>query len=78
MLTFEEKLTIIETFPQLVRKEVSLNRVNFHFPESQFEKKSSSITCIQTGTGLFTQQVYPDMKKTGKDSSTSVNFRSRL
>ncbi|MCH1624282.1 hypothetical protein [Fredinandcohnia quinoae] len=39
MLTFEEKLTIIESFPELVRKNVSLGRVNFHYEESIFEKK---------------------------------------
>lgn len=39
MLTFEEKLSIIETFPELQRKDVSLGRVNFHYPESVQEKK---------------------------------------
>lgn len=39
MLTFEQKLNIIETFKELERKDVSLGRVNFHFPGSQFEKK---------------------------------------
>ena len=29
MLTFEEKLAIIESFPELERKDVSLGRVNF-------------------------------------------------
>ncbi|WP_226036868.1 hypothetical protein [Aquibacillus saliphilus] len=39
MLTFEEKLTIIESFPELQRKEVSLGRVNFHYEESVIDKK---------------------------------------
>ncbi|WP_110928936.1 hypothetical protein [Bacillus massiliglaciei] len=39
MLTFEEKLAIIESFPQLERKDISLGRVNFHFSESVLEKK---------------------------------------
>lgn len=39
MLTFEEKLAIIESFPELTRKDVSLNRVNFHYEDSIFEKK---------------------------------------
>lgn len=39
MLTFEEKLSIIETFPELQRKDVSLGRVNFHYPDSVQEKK---------------------------------------
>lgn len=39
MLTFEEKLHIIETFPELQRKDISLGRVNFHFEESVQDKK---------------------------------------
>ena len=39
MLTFAEKLAIIESFPQLQRKDVSLGRVNFHFEESVYDKK---------------------------------------
>lgn len=38
MLTFEEKQEIIESFPQLMKKEVSMNRLNYHFEESLFEK----------------------------------------
>ena len=40
MLTFEEKLAIIESFPELERKNVSLGRVNFHFEGSIYEKKN--------------------------------------
>jgi hypothetical protein len=39
MLTFIEKLAIIESFPELERKNVSLGRVNFHFQESISDKK---------------------------------------
>lgn len=39
MLSFEEKLQIIESFPELERKDVSLKRVNFHYNDSAFEKK---------------------------------------
>ncbi|MCD7034033.1 hypothetical protein LRR81_07265 [Metabacillus sp. GX 13764] len=39
MLTFEEKLAIAESFPELERKDVSLKRVNFHYPDSVFDKK---------------------------------------
>ncbi|XXM70418.1 hypothetical protein ACQ0QQ_11855 [Lysinibacillus sphaericus] len=38
MLTFQEKLDIIETFDELTKKEVSLNRVNFHFEDSLYDK----------------------------------------
>ncbi|OEH91355.1 hypothetical protein [Bacillus solimangrovi] len=39
MLTFEEKLTIIDSFTELDRKNVSLGRVNYHFEGSGTEKK---------------------------------------
>ncbi|MCM3723751.1 MULTISPECIES: hypothetical protein [Solibacillus] len=38
MLTFEQKQEIIESFPQLTKKEISLKRVNYHFEESLYEK----------------------------------------
>lgn len=38
MLTFEQKQEIIESFPQLTRKEISLKRVNYHFEGSLYEK----------------------------------------
>lgn len=38
MLTFEEKQEIIESFPELTRKEVSMKRLNYHFEESQYDK----------------------------------------
>lgn len=39
MLSFEEKLAICNSFPQLTRHNVSLGRVNFHFNESVYDKK---------------------------------------
>ena len=38
MLTFEQKQEIIESFPELTRKEVSLKRVNYHYEESLYDK----------------------------------------
>lgn len=38
MLTFELKQEIIESFPQLTKKEISLKRVNYHFEGSLYEK----------------------------------------
>ncbi|GBF77495.1 hypothetical protein PA598K_06049 [Paenibacillus sp. 598K] len=40
MLTFDQKLAIIAEFPELVRKDVSLGRVNFHFEGSRYDKKT--------------------------------------
>lgn len=38
MLTFEQKQEIIESFPELTRKEVSMKRVNYHYEESLMDK----------------------------------------
>nr|WP_106781663.1 hypothetical protein [Lysinibacillus timonensis] len=38
MLTFEQKKAIIESFPELTKKEISLNRLNYHFDGSLYEK----------------------------------------
>ncbi|MBG9455494.1 hypothetical protein ABE61_15820 [Lysinibacillus sphaericus] len=38
MLTFEQKQAIIDSFPELTKKEISLKRVNYHFMESLYEK----------------------------------------
>ena len=38
MLTFEQKQAIIETFPELTRKDVSMKRVNYHYEDSLYDK----------------------------------------
>lgn len=38
MLTFEEKQAIIESFPELTRKDVSMKRVNYHYEDSLYDK----------------------------------------
>lgn len=38
MLTFEEKQQIIESFPELTKKEVSMKRINYHYEDSLYEK----------------------------------------
>jgi len=52
MLTFEEKIAIIETFPELERKNVSLGRVNFHFEGSIYEKKNVVYHLHPNGNGF--------------------------
>ncbi|CAM3904665.1 hypothetical protein [Mesobacillus zeae] len=52
MLTFEEKLAIIESFPELERKKVSLGRVNFHFGESAEDKKNVVYHLHPNGNGF--------------------------
>ena len=60
MLTFEEKLAIIESFPQLQRKDVSLKRVNFHYEESAFEKKTVVYHLHPNGNGFVYTGHIPD------------------
>ncbi|BDH63461.1 hypothetical protein MTP04_35910 [Lysinibacillus sp. PLM2] len=38
MLSFEEKKNVIESFSELSKKEISLNRLNYHFDKSLYEK----------------------------------------
>lgn len=52
MLSFEEKLAIIESFPELTRKNVSLGRVNFHYEESVSEKKNVIYHLHPNGNGF--------------------------
>lgn len=52
MLTFEEKLSIIESFPELKKKEVSMKRVNFHFEESISDKKNVVYHLHPNGNGF--------------------------
>ncbi|WP_020061053.1 hypothetical protein [Bacillus sp. 123MFChir2] len=52
MITFEEKLTIIESFPELERKNVSLGRINFHYEESRLDKKNVVYHLHPNGNGF--------------------------
>ncbi|UOQ92082.1 hypothetical protein MUO14_16490 [Halobacillus shinanisalinarum] len=52
MLTFEEKIAIIEEFKQLEKKEVSLGRVNFHFENSLYDKKNVVYHLHPNGNGF--------------------------
>jgi hypothetical protein len=51
MLSFEEKLLILESFPELERKDVSLKRVNFHYDRSAYEKKIVGFHFHPNGNG---------------------------
>ncbi|WP_040208692.1 hypothetical protein [Neobacillus jeddahensis] len=52
MLTYNEKLAIIETFPELERKTVSLGRVNFQLPNSISDKKNIVYHLHPNGNGF--------------------------
>jgi hypothetical protein len=72
MLTFEEKIAIIESFPELERKNVSLGRVNYHFEESAFDKKNVVYHLHPKGNGF----VYAEfLKGYETDDKGMVNIR---
>ncbi len=52
MLTFDEKLAIIKSFPELERKDVSLGRVNFHYNNSSFDQKNVVYHLHPNGNGF--------------------------
>jgi hypothetical protein len=52
MLTFSEKLAIIEKFPELERKNVSLGRVNFQLKNSLSDKKNIIYHLHPNGNGF--------------------------
>lgn len=74
MLTFEQKIAIIETYPELVRKSVSLGRLNFHYEESAHDKKIVVYHLHPNGNGF----VYAGQAKgwdAEKDDRGMVNIR---
>jgi hypothetical protein len=72
MLTFEEKLSIIESFPELKRKDVSLKRVNFHYEESESDKKNVVYHLHPNGNGF----VYAEkVEGYATDNKGMVNIR---
>jgi hypothetical protein len=72
MLTFDEKLSIIESFPELQRKDVSLGRVNFQYEDSVFDKKNVVYHLHPSGNGF----VYAGMlAEWDKDDKGMVNIR---
>lgn len=72
MLTFEEKLAIIESFPQLKKKEVSLGRLNFHYEGSVCDKKIVIHHLHPNGNGYVYAGHLP---KSQTDPKGMVNIR---
>ncbi|WP_410513617.1 hypothetical protein PaeBR_04065 [Paenibacillus sp. BR2-3] len=52
MLTFEQKINILDSYPGLERKNVSLGRVNYHYEESQHDKKTVAFHLHPNGNGF--------------------------
>ncbi|MDQ8736917.1 hypothetical protein [Paenibacillus sp. LHD-38] len=72
MLSFEQKLAVIEAFPELVRKDVSLGRTNFHYEESAHEKKSVVHHLHPNGNGYVFAGLVPGV---ATDDKGLVNIR---
>lgn len=72
MLTFNEKLAIINTFPQLERVDVSLGRINFQFKESVSDKKNVVYHLHPNGNGFVYAGRIPNYKT---DDKGMVNIR---
>lgn len=53
MLTFKEKLAIIEAFPELQRNNISMGRVNFHYEESALDKMNVVYHLHPNGNGFL-------------------------
>jgi len=72
MLEFEEKLAIIESFPELERRNVSLGRINFHFEGSATDKKNVVYHLHPNGNGfVFAEYI----KGYSTDNKGMVNIR---
>ncbi|MGO4109136.1 hypothetical protein [Paenibacillus sp. YAF4_2] len=72
MLTFEEKLTIIESFPELERSDVSLGRVNFQFENSLYDRKNVVYHLHPNGNGF----VYAGLLRNfNQDDKGMINIR---
>lgn len=72
MLNFQEKLAIIESYPELQRKDVSLGRVNFHYEESTTDKKNVVYHLHPNGNGY----VYAEyLDEYDVDQKGMVNIR---
>ncbi|MBS4196099.1 hypothetical protein [Lederbergia citri] len=72
MLTFEEKQAIIESFPQLSKKEVSMKRLNYHYEDSLYDKTVVVYHLHPNGNGF----VYVgDLPGYQSDNKGLVNIR---
>lgn len=72
MLTFEQKQAIIESYPELTKKEVSLKRLNYHFEDSLYDKKVVVYHLHPNGNGFV---FVGDLKKYNADNKGMINIR---
>ncbi|WP_284644727.1 hypothetical protein [Paenibacillus silviterrae] len=74
MLSFEEKLNVISAFPELERRNVSLGRVNFHYEDSVYEKKTVVYHLHPNGNGFVYVGQLPGFAEEADDKGF-VNIR---
>ncbi|MYL58209.1 hypothetical protein GLW20_11895 [Virgibacillus halodenitrificans] len=72
MLTYEEKLAIIESFTELTRHDVSLGRVNFHYEGSILEKKIVVYRLHPNGNGFVYAGEMADTYPTDSKGMTNI------
>lgn len=72
MLDYQQKLSIIESFPELTKKEVSLGRLNFQYEESASEKKNVVYHLHPNGNGYVYAK---DVEGYKTDTRGLVNIR---
>lgn len=72
MLTFTEKLAIIESFSELSRNDVSLGRVNFQYDDSPIDKKNIVYHLHPNGNGFVYAK---DVAGYDADAKGLVNIR---
>ncbi|WP_353949378.1 hypothetical protein ABNN70_04685 [Sporolactobacillus sp. Y61] len=72
MLDYRKKLSIIESFPELEKKEVSLGRVNFQYTGSAAEKKNVVYHLHPNGNGYVYAKGLEDYEP---DKKGMVNIR---
>lgn len=66
MLSFEEKLAIADSFPELQRKDVSLGRVNYHYDQSVTDKTTVVYHLHPNGNGFVYAGELRDVHTDGK------------
>lgn len=77
MLTFEQKQEIIESFPQLTKKEISLKRVNYHFEGSLYEKSIVVEKLHPNGNGfVFVGDLLKYEKEAGDNGLVNIRYYS--
>lgn len=75
MLTFDQKIAIADSFPELERKDVSLGRVNYHYEQSAIEKKTVLYRLHPNGNGYVYAGTLPEGSGYVADDKGYVNIR---